>query len=413
MVKRARLLSSVVIMGLWTTMVAGDRILIASESVWCQSLSAFLLSAQHPASGLLESFPKSADPALVNVAFTYDVAVSALVLAHAGKLEAASQALWLYRQSAAGEYGAFNTAYDIQQRRPTLEYACHGGPVFWTAISLIRLGERTGSAADVERGVKALEWAQQRLPHYLGGVAMGVEEPWSILMSVENNWAYYAALRVALPHVLPGPRRETLASEKLNVRRWLSRNWRNRGDGDYVKALDVYTHALLVGPAAHLEDSMMNAQELAVWAKTWIDELESLFRVPGTARYDYTDALEADQIRRARAGWLEGTEQVVVAYLTWAPFFEESGDLAFAQRLRQIALQAHQEVLAHAIFLDAASADAPQAAAIPNTDASESFQTFVKGWSARPSGEPALNGTNWAYLAQAGYNPFTTALSKE
>ena len=50
--------------------------------------------------------------------------------------------------------------------------------------------------------------------------------------------------------------------------------------------------------------------------------------------------------------------------------------------------------------------------AIPNTNAVFPFRTFHDGWDARPSTEPALNGTNWTYLAEAGYNPFTMALPR-
>ncbi len=410
MVKLARLLSFVVAMIFFGTAVPAYGDMAPPRWFWLKALAAHILLVQHPLTGLLESFPASADPALSDVAFTYDVAAAALVLAHQGRLDAASRALQLYRQmDLPGDLpGVFNTAYHTERRTPTLEYACHGGPIFWTAISLIRYGERTHQAADIDKGVALLEWAIKRLPHYQGGVAMGTEDPWNILMSVENNWVYYAALRVALPHTVSGSsRRQAFQEEKQRVRRWLTRHWRNRGYGDAVKALDVYTHALLVGPEAHLEDSQMDAHELAIWAKGWIDELEQLFRVPGASRYDYTDALEARQIGRVRAGWLEGTEQVAVAYLTWAPFFERMGENAFAGKLREMASQAHASVLIWAIPGEEATM------AIPNTDAIAPFQTFQEGWLARPLDEPALNGTNWAYFAEAGFNPFIERLPEE
>ncbi len=405
-VKPARLHTLVLFVTVFSAAVAGNRRVAAGELSWSHLLSAYLLSVQHPASGLLESFAESADPALADVAFTYDVAASALVLAHAGQLDAAGRALALYRRDRLPPpevFAGFNTAYDTERSRPTLERVCHGGPLFWTAISLIRFGERARNAQAVEQGITLLEWAVQTFPHYNGGVAMGPQEPWDALMSVENNWVLYAALRVALPHVEPGPRREALLGEKASLRRWLERHWRNRGDGDFVKALDVYTHALLVGPQAHLEDSLMDQRELEAWARGWIGELEQLFRIPGTARYDYTDALEARQVGRSRSGWLEGTEQVAVAYRTWAPFFESAGDFAYAAWLRRTAAEAHQEVLGFAIAGD-------EQAAIPNTDSEIPFQTFIEGWMARPSNEPALNGTNWAYFSEVGYNPFTSRL---
>ncbi len=404
-VKLARLHTAFFLAIVFCGAAVGDRRVTAGELGLSYSLSAYLLSVQHPATGLLESFAQSADPALADVAFTYDVAVSALVLAHAGQLEAADRALSLYRHLSPPQesFAGFNTAYDTQRSRPTLERVCHGGPVFWTAISFIRFGERARNARAVEQGIALLEWVVKTFPHYNGGVAMGPQEPWDGLMSVENNWVLYAALRVALPHVEAGPRREALLREKIALYRWLERHWRNRGDGDSVKALDVYTHALLVGPQAHLEDSPMDARELEAWARDWIGELEQLFRIPGTTRYDYTDALEARQVGRPRVSWLEGTEQVAVAYRTWAVFFEAQGDSAYADWLRRTASDAHREVMGFAI------AEAGHAA-IPNTDSPAPFQTFMDGWLARPVNEPALNGTNWAYFSEVGYNPFTSRL---
>jgi len=367
-----------------------------------QELVKFLSAVQSLETGLLESFPRSADPTLKNVAFTYDVAMSALVFARQGKLAASANALKTYRQMPlpAPDRASFNTAYQTQTGRPTLEYRLHGGPLYWTAIALMRYGQAASRPADVQRGVQLVEWVKDHFDHFSGGVVMGIQEPWSYLTSVENNWVYYAALRVAAASLPEGPRRQALEEERHRVRLWIERHVRQRGDSDATKALDVYTHALLVGPEAHLEDFPSDRAQLAVWAKAWVEEIETLFLVPDTARYDYTDARGAAQAGRARMGWLEGTEQVVVAYLTWVPFFREMGDEAFADQLLVRASLAHSEVLDYAVHYSFGWG-------IPNTDAAEPLPTFSDGWPARPRSEPALNGTNWAYLASVGYNPFT------
>ena len=373
-----------------------------------RGLAAFLAAMQHPTTGLLGSFPRSRDAAFQRVAFTYDMAVSALVLAHHGDVQASSRVLDAYRQMSlpGADLLTFNTAYDINTARPAWEYHVHAGPLCWVAIALIRSGELTDQPEDIEKGAQLLEWVRGHLNHFKGGVVMGLEDPWAYTMSVENNWVYYAALRVAMSRLQEGPRREAFAEEARGVRAWLERNIRNRGEGDAVKALDVYTHALLVGPEAHLDDGPIHDPErLAGWARDWIRELDELFQVPGTARYDYTDAHEARLIGRERAGWLEGTEQVAVAYLTWAPLFEAQGDTQFAQHLREQAARAHEEVLLFAI-------DDGHGVALPNTDAPQPFQTFMDGWMAQSKNEPALNGTNWAYLAAVGYNPLTMKLPK-
>jgi len=363
----------------------------------------YLHAIQHPSTGLLESFPRSGDPELHEVTFTYDLALAALVFAHHGSLEEAGHTVEFFRSmplpsSATGDY---NTAYQVGSRLPALERAFQVGPMSWAVIALMRYAQATSQRLYLEKGVRLLEWAQSHLDHFHGGVVMGTDDPWSSRMSAENNWAYYAALRLAVAELPDGPVRESLQREKEGVRRWLSRNGARRGEGDAVKALDVYTNALLVGPQAHLEDSVMGDRSaLAAWAKDWIDQLETFFRVPEQPGYDYTDAEEASRIGRDRAAWLEGTEQVVVAYQTWAPFFEAVGESAFARSLRLRASLAHASVIRCSLLVG-------NAVAIPNTDAPEPIKTFADGWVARPWTEPALNSTTWTYFAEAGFNPFT------
>ena len=224
-------------------------------------------------------------------------------------------------------------------------------------------------------------------------------------MSVENNWVYYVALGVAIESLPPGEESTLLSAEQRAVRNWLQANMSNRGlreEPDRVKALDVYTHALLAGPAAHL-DFGIEPPAVAEWARAHIGELERLFQLAGTPAFDYTDAAERKRIGREPAAWLEGTEQVVVAYETWAAWFERYGDLVFAQELRMKAQLAHTYVTGYALRSDGWLA-------IPNTNAAESFLAFEDGWPTRPKSEPALNSTNWAYFAETRYNPFTTPI---
>jgi len=383
---------------------------------WCsRQLTSYIRSVQYPTTGLPQSFVHSADPALNHVTFTYDAAVSALVLAHARKFEAAKNALSTYLEMPLPSRYAnyFNTAYQIENQQPTLEYRLHGGPVFWVAIALMRYGQATGDKRAQEKGIKLLEWARTNLPHFHGGVAMShKQDMWGHVMSVETNWVYYGALRIA-GQLLPDGRQRTLfLNERKDVLRWLRSLGSNRGIGDATvsdvpdpaRGLDVYTHQLLVGPDAYLQDGVFpDAEALNRWARRHIQELDALFQIPGTALYDYTDEQGAQDAQRPRKGWLEGTEQVSLAYRTWAPWFEQQGDAVFAKDLRMKAALSHAEVLQY-------SRVEPIGLAIPNTNAEQPFLTFRDGWLARPRTEAALNGTNWAYLGEVGYNPFTMEL---
>jgi hypothetical protein len=96
-----------------------------------------------------------------------------------------------------------------------------------------------------------------------------------------------------------------------------------------------------------------------------------------------------------------------VAYRIWAPWFEQHGNPGYAFYLRELAAQTHAEVLKHPVSMTSVPGFG-----IPNSDQPTAFQTFQDGWLARPSSEAALNGTNWTYLAEVGYNPFTMELPK-
>lgn len=366
----------------------------------------YLHAIQHPATGLLESFPQSSDPELRHVVFTYDLALASLVFTYHGSLEEAQRTAEFFRSMPlpTPTTDDYNTAYQVGTGLPTLEHAFQLGPLAWAALALVRYAEASGQLVYLDKAAKLLDWVRRHLDHFLGGLVMGTALPWSTRMSTENNWAYYAALRATTARLLDGPLREALRLEQEGVRRWLARNEGRRGEGDPVKALDVYTNALLVGPLAHLEDAVQRDQRaLAAWAKDWVEQLETEFRVPNSSGYDYTNAEEAQRAGRDRVTWLEGTEQVVLAYQTWAPFFDALGDSSFAHWLLRRASLAHATVIRSSLLVG-------NAVAIPNTDAPEAVKTFADGWYARPWTEPALNGTTWAYFAEAGVNPFTTPL---
>ncbi|MBI4597732.1 MAG: hypothetical protein HY737_04935 [Candidatus Omnitrophica bacterium] len=373
-------------------------------------LAAYVTNVQDPSTGLPESFTQTRDHRLERVAFTYDVATSALILAHAGKMKQAKQALSTFVRMplpSAREFH-FNTAYLIDQRRPALEARSHAGPILWIAIALMRYGEASGDRAAVKKGIALLDWAHTSLRHIDGGIVMSHQDnAWNYLMSVEHNWVYYAALRMATRRLPEGPQRQRLAQDQRAVRRWLGAHLTERGLSDPEQALDVYTHALLVGPESHLDDgAFATAEALASWARGHITALERQFQVPGSALYDYTDAKGARDAGRPRTGWLEGTEQVSVAYQTWAPWFERHGDAALARALRMKAALAHAEVLRYA------ARQSVGGMAVPNTNAAMAIHTFSDGWYARPRSEPALNGTTWTYFSEVSYNPLTADLPR-
>ncbi len=365
----------------------------------------YLHETQHPITGLLESFPRSEDPELQGVGFTYDLALACLVFTHHRSLAEAGRIAEFFRSMPLPTLHGqdFNTAYHVRHGLPALESTVHLGPMAWVALALTRYGQATGQLIYLHRAEELLLWAGQHVPSQDGGFAMGLVPPWTDRYSVENNWAYYAALRAVTAAMPDGPQRQALTAQRQACRMWLAAHEGMRGAGDAVKALDVFTSALLVGPGAHLEDFLPGQEDtVADWGMGMIEELESLFHVPASFGYDYADAVEATRARRARVNWLEGTEQVVVAYQQWAPFLEACGRPVFARKILRWAGLAHAGVMRNSLVIG-------NAVAIPNTDAPEPIRTFADGWLARPWTEPATNGTTWAYFAETGLNPFHAA----
>lgn len=366
----------------------------------------YLDASAHPATGLLESFPHSADPMLRGVGFTYDLALASLVFSHHRSLERAGRLAEFFRSMPLPTVKTpdFNTAYAVGECLPILEHAFQLGPLAWSTVALARYAEASGQLLYLQKAAVLLDWARTHLEHIDGGVVMGLLSPWSLRMSVENNWAHYAALRVVTRLLPEGELRDTLTAERRSVRRWIFRHEGYRGAADPVKALDVYTNALLAGPEAFLEDVSGGDRRAAVsWAKSRIEELEAIFHVPDGTGYDYTDEAGAAQAGRGRVSWLEGTEQVALAYQAWAPFFDAVGEPEYATSLLRRAGRAHAGVMRCSLLVRGA-------VAIPNTDAPEPVRTFSDGWIARPWTEPALNGTAWAYFVETGFNPWTMSL---
>ena len=366
----------------------------------------YLHKLQHPYSGLIESYPLSPVDYLHKVGFTYDLSLAALVLIHHGSLDEAGRIIEFFRSMPLPTQGGwnFNTAYNVFRRAPALDEGMQVGPIAWSALALIRYSQSTGQMLYRHKAILLLDWIRRQVPHFQGGLVMGIEDPWESRMSVENNWAYYAALHALCPLLPHGLLRETFEQEERLVRIWLARQGGSRGQEDPVKALDVYTSALLVGPEAHLSQTFGNdPRALATWVKPWISEMIALFRVPGTAAFDYADAKEAQRTDRPRVGWLEGTEQVSIALRLWAPWLRAMGDTVFADDIEQLAAAAHDHVISRCLTVHGLIA-------IPNTDSREPVRTFADGWVARPDNEPALNGTTWAYFSDVGFNPYTGTL---
>ncbi len=366
----------------------------------------YLHRIQYPHSGLMESFAQSRQEYLHQVAFTYDLALAAIVFTHHGSLEEAARILEFFRSMPLPTSNGLNfrTAYHVWRRTPVLEEALQIGPIAWAALALIRYTECTQQRLYLYKAISLLDWIRSHVAHAQGGLVMGIDGPWTSRMSAENNWAYYAALRAAVRLMPDGPQRWAFEEEERCVRQWLARYPGNRGHNDPVKALDVYTSALLVGPASHLEHVFMgDPRALAQWVKPWIQEMIALFRVQGTAAFDYAESSEARRANRARVGWLEGTEQASLALRVWAPWFRVMGDVTFANEIESLGIAAHNYVTNHCLTINGA-------VAIPNTDSREPVLTFADGWLARPVQEPALNGTTWAYLSDVGYNPYTASL---
>lgn len=365
-------------------------------------LFTWIRSRQSQKTGLIPSY--EGDPALKNVAFTYDQALSVLAFTLMKDFEAARRVLEFFQRKAPRSDGWFMSAYDTVTG-DAWEYRLHAGPNAWLGLAALQYGLASGDltfkplAASV---ADKLAEFQEADPEF--GVRGGPEESW---FSTEHNLDAYAFF--SMMYELTADVKYRIAQERaltwLSVHVWEIDRHNGRvlrGKDDAFGASDVFFWTVAAVGPQRLADAGMEPDRV-------MDFAEKTFQVnvsmtpPGGAEVSVTgfDFAEAESHGREKMVSAEWTAQAAVSYQLLARYFAPAN--ADKARLYHGKALFYLKELDKLVVLDPGGAEAraflPYATR-PETDTGHGWKT--------PAGDRtgSVAATAYTLFAAKGFNPF-------
>ncbi len=271
--------------------------------------------------GLVTSYPE--EIGFFDQAFTYDQALSGILFLKHGNKDAARKIFDFLRSKWDGQ-GCWTVYNSKVEDGSTLEYMKVMGPTAWVGIFAMHYFSATQDPKAVELALKIARWIKE-LPHKNGGVAMGSEDFWKNIYSVENNLDYYALLQALLPKVQDAGEKQFFSDEFGELREWFeNKSYDNelglfkRGEIDKTQSLDTNAWSLLVFGVPEIE------KLFGINTHDFISRTENAFKVQDSGNFsgdvltakgfDFSNAQNAASSGRKGIKWVEGTNQMVVAY---------------------------------------------------------------------------------------------------
>ena len=363
---------------------------------------------QKSALGLVTSYPDHQE--IEDQAFAYDQALAGIVLLKQGDTDAARKLFEFFQINWDG-HGLWTVYNSEKSDGPKIEYLKIMGPNAWVGLFSLQYFAKTGDPRALRLATDIATWIAA-LPHRNGGVAMGDGEDWKNSYSVENNLNYFALLKYLSKNASSPSEREFFTREFVNLKKWFKHDAYNSGIGlfrrgayrDSTQALDSNTWAILVfGPAELKKLFQVDANYL-------IKKAESIFTVQedgsfsenvlSAKGFDFSNAYNADLNQRHGIKWVEGTNQMTLAYKVMADHYLAKGpggkNKAFYYNNR------------YEYFLGR-NADNR----VSQNDTAGYLYTDLPGakvWADNPywfaSKGPSVAATAWVYFSLNGINPF-------
>ncbi|HTL69846.1 MAG TPA: hypothetical protein VL404_01000 [Candidatus Eisenbacteria bacterium] len=365
-------------------------------------------------------------------AYTYDQALAGIAMADAGNLTGAGRIFdYFYGQWQAegAAFTGFWTAYNVDPAFPWKRYEWRKGmgENAWMALFCLRYAEK---AADPAERAKAQTLAaaigrwMTSLPHRDGAVAMSPDNPsgnpnYGKIYSTENNLDYYAVMRaLALSPSVSDADRLIFSAQAAGVKDWLKTR-------AYDPAAGLFKRGGKVNSAGGFDWDPVGSMDVNAWAVSAVglETLENEFGIriedflkKNEARYlvrddntfggpaleakgfDFSDAANAAAVKRTGMKWVEGTNQMVLAYRLAGDYFAG----------RDAAKSAYYRMLA-----DFFSARNPENAVVADGTLSHVYAdrsgvqiySGTGNWKTGPGASAASAG--WVYFSRAGLNPFS------
>lgn len=365
--------------------------------------------------GLIESF--SQDTTLDNQAFTYDQALSGIVLLKQGQVEPAKKIFDFY--NAAWKDTAFMTVYNSQDSAgPIIETAQTLGATAWMGLFSLHYYKMTGDTKGLELATKIGKWAAESVPHYDGGLAMGdgLSGIWSSIFSTENNLSYYALANGLSKMSVSDSDKALFESEKTGIENWL-KIWAydpneglfERGRGDENNAFDTNSWAINVLGVEKLNQLFgIDTDPNNGISSNLVKSIENSFGVQANGQFggdiltakgfDFSDAFNAQTVGRTGFKWVEGTQHMILAYNQLADYWKGKNNTTSKY---------YQDRAQHFMDLNATNAVTQDGqTSYLYTDSIPGTLIFydINVW--RTASGPGAAATSWVYFSLKDSNPF-------
>ncbi|MFT5207903.1 MAG: hypothetical protein ACI9CF_001664 [Candidatus Omnitrophota bacterium] len=370
--------------------------LIAAE------LHSWLLNHTNRITGLVPSY--EGDQAFVNVGFTYDQALVAIVHSLLGQPEAAQKILTFFATKAKKASGGFVNAYEVVSGNPT-EWTVHVGPNVWVGIAAMQYQELVGGQEFLRLAENVGDWLIQLQGRDADrGLVGGPDVDW---YSTEHHLDAYAFFGM-LYDKTDKPKYKKARNEMLQ---WIMRhaadrkgNTFKRGKGDATIATDTFSWALATIGPKELAKQELDPEGIMEFAESHC-RVTASFKRPDDHTVNITGFDFAKPQHVARGGIVssEWTAQAVVTYRILANYFGEQGleqKQAYYRQKVRFYLNEMQKMIISSLSKTGQGKGCLPYATQANTPTGHGWRT--------PQGHRtgSVAGTAYGIFAWYGYNPF-------
>ena len=363
-------------------------------------------------------------------AYTYDQALAGITMLKHGDAAGAKKIFDFYYsqwQAESGNFTGFWTVYNVDPAFQWKRYEWRKGmgESAWMALFSLQYYSAQQEAAERQ---KALELATQiakwigTLPNHNGAAAMSPDTPggapnFGTIYAVENNFDYYSLLKTLSTEASSQQDRQSFTANLNALKNWLkteaydssSDEFKRGGQfdsgtnqfvWDTTKGLDGQSWAIAaIGISTLVNDFGVNMDDfVARIHETYAVQEDGsfggdIFQAKG---FDFSDASNAGAIGRSGMKWVEGTNQMILAYEMLADFYSQDPTKAsyyrslsdyFLGRNAENAVEMNGSLS----YLYADQSDVQIYEGTPN-------------WRTTPG--PAAPSAAWAYFSLNGINPF-------
>lgn len=291
--------------------------------------------------------------------YTYNEALAGITMLNAGNLAGAKSVFDFYYsefQKEKDNFSGFWTVYNVDPNFQWKRYEWRKGmgENAWFGLFCLWYESRATDPAEKQKALELstalARWIATKVPHLEGAVAMGPLQPeaqvnFGTLYSTENMLDYGALLRELLKKSLSASDAALFSAESTGIKDWLrtkaydsSQGLFRRGgklnatsglfEWDSIMSLDVDSWGIAaIGVSALKNDFGIDVEALARNTASrfaLLDDNRFGANPLLSKGFDFADATNAAAIGRSGLKWVEGTNQMILAYRLLSNFYASS-----------------------------------------------------------------------------------------